>query len=119
MGLPKGRTNNPNGRPPKERSLTALLEKAGNVTVPDADGKPIAGKRLVAQYVWEALTTGSVLMPNGYAMHFDAKEWAALAKWVYAQVDGPPRQEVDLTSGGDALTFTIEIDRRDADDDSD
>lgn len=110
MALPKGRTNNPAGRPPKSRALTAFLEQAGNRMV-EVEGKRVAGKRLVADFVWEALTTGSVLMADGYAMHFDAKEWAALAKWVYGQVDGPPKQDVDITSGGESLTFTIQIDR--------
>lgn len=111
MALPKGRTNNPNGRPPKSRTLTALLEKAGDQKVVDVDGNEIPAKQLVSRYLWEALTTGSVLLPSGHAMHFDGSEWAALAFKVLAQVDGPPKAEVDVTSGGEALTFTIDIDR--------
>jgi hypothetical protein len=95
-----GQSGNPKGRPKKERSLTALLEKASDTTVTDVDGNPISGKRLMAQYVWEALTTGSVLMPNGYVMHFDSQEWLTLAKWVYGQIDGPPKQDVEISGAG-------------------
>lgn len=118
MTFKAGQSGNPKGRPPKARSLTALLEKAGDQKVVDVDGNEVPAKQLVSRYLWEALTTGSVLLPSGHAMHFDGSEWAALAFKVLAQVDGPPKAEVDVTSGGDALVFTIDIDRRDDDRDS-
>lgn len=106
MGLQKGTTNNRKGRPPKERALTALLEATGNRIATDPDGNRTAGKRLVANYIWEALTTGSVLLPTGVSLNFDANEWASLAKWVFAQVDGPPKQAHDIT-----ITIQQEVER--------
>lgn len=112
MSLPKGRTNNPNGRPPKERALTALLEAAGSATTTDAEGKRVSGKRLVAALAWELATTGKVTLPSGRIMTADMTEWLTAVKWLYGQVDGPPKQAMEHSGpDGEALNFTIRIDR--------
>ena len=50
MTFKPGQSGNPNGRPPKSRALTALLEKAGgrkiSVLQPDGSIRLIPGKAL-------------------------------------------------------------------------
>lgn len=101
----KGQSGNPKGHIPKERALTRILEQAGSRAV-EVDGKPISGKRLVARLVWEALTTGQVTFPNGGQMVISPDDWIAVAKWVYAQIDGPPKQEIGVSgpNGGPIQT---------------
>lgn len=117
MAPPKGKSNNPKGRPPKSRALTEVLEKAGSKTV-EVDGKKVSGKRLVASMAWELVATGRVRLSDGRELVADLKDWFEVVKWIYAQVDGPPKGEVDLTSGGKPVTFTLRIGETDGDGDA-
>jgi len=104
----KGQSGNPKGRPPKSRAMTALLERAGAKTVELSDGKRIAGRRFVALAMWELATTGQVTMPDGKVWTITPAEWFDAVKWIYAQVDGAPKQSIDL-SGGFTLAIAEEI----------
>ena len=105
----QGQSGNPKGRPVKERAITTLLEKGGSKTV-DLDGKRVSGKRLLVRYVWEALLYGQVtlapLTPDAKpeVLIFSPSDWKDLVKWLYAQVDGPPKVEADIDH---ALTIKI------------
>lgn len=100
MPQPKGSTGNPNGRPPKGRALTALLERALAETrqLPEAERK-VAGKALLARYVVDALLTGKLpyqvtvmvkdLGPVAVDAELNPGQWVDLAKFVYGHVDGP------------------------------
>lgn len=106
-----GQSGNPKGRPPKARALTEILERAGSATV-EVEGKRISGKRLVARLVWEALTTGVLSLPiepgaPPVRRVIGSDEWITLAKWVFAQIDGPPVAQMDLTSAGQPMIFTV------------
>lgn len=94
-----GQSGNPKGRPPKARAMTALLERAGAKTVEMPDGKRIAGRRFVASAMWEMATTGQVTMPDGQVWKVTPAEWFDAVKWIYAQVDGPPKQALELSGG--------------------
>lgn len=115
MPPPKGSHNNPAGRPPKARALTAILERALAETraVPESERK-VAGKQLIARYVVEAVLTGKVpyhgTTDDGipYTPTLAPAQWLDLAKWLYTHIDGAPKAEVDLTSAGAALKIIVE-----------
>lgn len=100
----KGRTNNPNGRPPKSRALTAVLERAMSQRMIDPlTGKHTAKSIILARHVSTALLDGEVHFPDGHKLVLAAREWGEFARWFYQHVDGPARVAIDLTSGGLAL----------------
>ena len=99
----KGQSGNPNGRPPKSRALTEILEAAGNKTI-DYDGKRTARKRVLASLLWEASTTGEATLPNGTVLELGASDWFAVVKMLYSQIDGPPVKQLDVTSAGEKIT---------------
>src|SRR5690242_17586598 len=102
MGAPKGNRNNPNGRPPKSRALTAVLESALNKPIvfesENATVK-VTGHKLLAALVTELVTTGTVHLPGGKVLDAAPKDWIETVKWVYAHIDGPPKQELELSGG--------------------
>lgn len=98
-----GKSGNPKGRPPKSRVLTTILEKAGGKKVL-RDGKNIPARRMVAELVWTALTTGEIKFSDNLVLQItDAQEYIALAKFVYGQIDGPPAAVLDVTSQGEKI----------------
>ena len=111
---PKDPNINRNGRPKKDRALTAILERAGSKTV-EMDGKSVSGRRLMALQVWEGITTGEVSFPNGKKLQLSPQDWKDFVKWAYAHIDGPPKSEVDITTAGQAITFLVERDDNEQD----
>jgi hypothetical protein len=99
----KGQSGNPNGRPPKNRALTDLLEAAGNTTIADTDGKRRARKRIAAGIAWELITEGKTKLPNGETLKLSPQDWIGLYKWIYQHIDGPPKTDVDLSADGRIL----------------
>ncbi len=97
-----GQSGNPKGRPPKERALTTLLEKAGSRRV-EVDGRKLAARKVMVAHIWQGLTSGVIDFGGGNVMTLDAQEYIGLAKLVFGQVDGPPKAEMDVTSGGEPL----------------
>lgn len=103
MPFKKGESGNPNGRPQKTRALTAILEAAGKKTVDIGDGKHVARKRLMAELLWKAVLEGKVELPNKTVLVVEPDDWFATVQFLYKHIDGPPIQNVDLTSGGDKI----------------
>jgi hypothetical protein len=101
-----GQSGNPSGRPKKERALTDILERAGSATV-EINGERVTGKRLVGKMAWEGLTTGAINFPDNKTMRLSPQDWKDLLKWIYGHIDGPPKQELDVTSGGKELPAAV------------
>ena len=100
-----GQSGNPNGRPPKQRALTEILEKAGSKTV-EVDGKGVARKRLIADMVMQAASTGVVTFPDATALRAEFKEWADFVKWIYTHIDGPARMD---ETGTEEKPFIVKV----------
>jgi hypothetical protein len=103
-----GQSGNPNGRPKKQRAWTALLDRAGSHTILPPDGTPISAKRFIARALVELATHGKTKMADGTEIEVRGDGWFDVVKFIYAQVDGPPKAEVDLTSNGETLTFGVQ-----------
>lgn len=103
-----GESGNPRGRPPKQRALTEILRRAGSQTL-EVDGKRISGKRLIARMLWELATRGESKFPDGRELKVGGQGWLDIVKFLYAQIDGPPRAEVDVTTDGRALDLNAAI----------
>jgi len=110
----KRKTNNPNGRPPKSRALTELLDRALSRSVPMPDGKSVSGKRVLANLVTDVLTTGRLRFhADTEDSVISVKDWLEFVKWFYNYAEPPTqRQEVTGAEGG-AIKFDIESWKRD------
>lgn len=104
------RNINRKGRDPKSRAMTEILERVGSSTV-EREGKRISGKRLIAKLMWELATTGQVKFGDRVIKVTSAREWKDIVKEIYSQVDGPPRSGLDITSGGETIGQTFELDK--------
>ena len=102
-----GQSGNPKGRPPKNRALTEIRAKQGCRTLEDFDGKRRSGKRVVARIMWELATTGKARLPDGRSLDVAPKDYLTIVKFVYSQVDGPPKAELDVTTGGGPFHVTL------------
>lgn len=107
MPYAKGQSGNPNGRPLKSRALTAILEAEGSKTVETSDGKKVARKRLMAQNLWKAVTEGKMLFADGSEIVLSPDDIFALTQFIYKHIDGPPQQNVDVTSGGEKIVVRL------------
>lgn len=110
-----GQSGNPKGRPPNERALTKLLEKALSARVETADGKRKGRKQIMAEVMAEAAATGKIVFErvvyedvekDGFAVkvpvverretELSAVDWVALVMRLLKHVDGPPKTEIDM-----------------------
>lgn len=98
-----GKTNNPNGRPPKSKALTNMLETALGKTHL-YKGKKKSGKRILADMVSNAIITGRVRFPDDTEDSvISIKDWIELVRWTYERVDGKPVQPIAGEDGNPLL----------------
>ena len=103
-GWHTGESGNPKGRPPKSRALTAILETALSKSVEVPGRGKVARKRILAEMVAQAVTEGQVTLPTGeIKVIADFNDWFSIVQFIYKHIDGPPRAELDITSGGQPL----------------
>lgn len=108
MPTPKGISGNPNGRPPKERALTTRLALELSKLQELPDGTKVSGKVLLARMRVEAALTGRITLLDGTTRELTTEQLVNEQEWIYRQVDGPPRAELDVTSGGGPLKIVVE-----------
>lgn len=99
----KGVSGNPNGRPKKERALTRMLERAGRTR-----SNGVARNRAFAERLWTALDTGVVTFEDGRKIELNGKEYVNLTKFLFGQIDGPPKQEHEVNPGEGTLMFVLQ-----------
>lgn len=99
MAWKKGESGNPNGRPQKNRTLTAILERTGGGKKVYSNGQ--TPRKLLAELLWQAATTGEVTFPGDEtATSLDMQDWIGVVKFIYQHIDGPPKSEVDVNHAG-------------------
>ncbi len=90
MSLPKGKTNNPNGRPPLGKSITPFLRSIGNETITVKDS--ITGKE-------KTLTKAEAL---GHRIWQEALRGDHnFIKLIINYTDGMPIQQVNIGNEGE------------------
>ncbi len=99
----KGETGNLSGRPPKFRALTEQLKRIIKKPILDVEGQKHSGNIVLARIIRDLLTTGESKLPNGKFMALAPKDYLDMVRWLYSQIDGPPKQDFDITSGGKSL----------------
>ena len=100
MGASIGSRNNPNGRPPKSKALTNMLEVALGKTHL-YKGKSVSGKRILADLVASVVVTGRLQFPDDNEISIvSIKDWMEFAKWAYERIDGKPVQPISGEEGG-------------------
>ncbi len=101
-----GISGNPAGRPKKERALTRILELHGDKFI-EYQGSKITAKHLLANLLWQLALKGEVELPGGETIKGNLDDWLDAVKLIYSQVDGPPKQELDVSG---ELTL-VQVDR--------
>ena len=96
MPFQKGQSGNPSGAPKRTWTWSGVLQKA--VEEHDEDGIPI--KEVVAQSLIKEARKGNVLAQ----------------KEIMNRMDGMPRQDTDITSGGEAIKIIFGTEKFDGTD---
>ena len=107
MPFQKGQTGNPNGRPLKNRALTAILEAAGDKKITGQDGKQVARKQVLAELLWQIAQSGKATFPDGTSLDVTPDDWFGIVQFLYKHIDGPPPQNVDVTSAGEQIQLPV------------
>ncbi len=94
----KGHSGNPAGISritTTSRYLSRLLQEVGAQPCPDGER---TNAELLADLVWQGVTTGEVRFPiqGDNLMVLGVQRWLEMVKFIYGQVDGPPKAEMDL-----------------------
>jgi hypothetical protein len=85
--------------------LSDALRLRGAATV-NYEGKRYSAGRFVARMLWELATLGITHFANGTELRAKNIGWFEIVRFIYAQVDGPPRAQVDVTTDGEPIGLT-------------
>jgi hypothetical protein len=50
----------------------------------------------MAQLACQIVTEGKAKFPNGTELEISPRDWLDTLKWIYAQIDGPPKNDDEL-----------------------
>lgn len=97
--------------PPKVRAaglLSELIKLRGESTTQNTrDGKRAKRRDLLVKYLWDAITDGTIRLPNHVNLEFGPKDWLDLVKYVLSYLE-PPESRVKLTAGdGTSVAYTV------------
>lgn len=104
---PKGKTNNPAGRPRKGMALSDLLRRQLGKTYLTLGGTKVAARRIITTAIVDAIISGKWKMADGTFVILTYPEIVDLIKFVFLRVDGQPPAAVDVTSGGEVINVTL------------
>jgi len=101
----KGSVANPAGRPPEGRAFTEILRARGDhpsLYPPHSKRYRLESREVLAAQLWEAVMLGKVTLADGAELQVkNADDWFNIAKWLYQQIDGPPKLQADITAQQD------------------
>ena len=80
----KGQSGNLRGRPPKNRSLSAILAAKSDE---QTDGS--TNKELLARRLWQFAISGEVELGDRKLKAESASQWLTAVRWIYYHLDGP------------------------------
>ncbi len=57
--------------------------------------------------MWQVATTGRAEFPDGHTLEASPRDCLDVGRWLYAQIDGPPKAELDVTSNNETITVIL------------
>lgn len=94
---------------PPGRVLTEVLLRGAEMLTHDRNGTEVSNKELLAKLVWEAVTTGEVHFQGADCIVLAKREWVDTVRFIYNQVDGPPKKAMDLNIKREAERLAKEL----------
>ncbi len=75
----------------------------------EVDGKStkVARKRLLADLLWQIAATGKATFPDGTVLEVSPNDYLGVVKFIYQHIDGPPKTNLDVTSGGETIDIKV------------
>jgi len=109
MRFEKGQSGNPNGRPRKTRALANILEVRGQQKY-EYCGELLSGNEILSRIVWDILLKRKALFMDRKRYEAIKLElWENILKFYVNHTEGPPRAELDITTGDEPLSGGIVI----------
>ena len=90
-------SRNPNGRPPKDKSLTHLIRQGGSTRVVLPNGQKVNRSKALSEMLWNAVLTGNLVTLEGEEIRLGAKDIIGLSHSMLNRVDGMPRQALEVS----------------------